>query len=193
MARVSAKASNAKLRSKTATDSHSSEAFGAVGRSGFEGNGRRLLGILFLLLAVGTGAAIRIHTTLSDPNFDTADARPLLRSDPGLLHYITERIVESGGLPPDDFGADARKAIGESHALLVVQGGCLVAERYGEDTDTTSTDKLQKFSTINIWHYTLLFITYDKSSNLSHFLHRFPGDSSGSGPFAMDGSLQQLR
>jgi hypothetical protein len=61
-----------------------------------------------LLLAVGTGAAIRIHTTLNDPNFDTVDARPLLRSDPGLLHYITERIVESGGLSPDDFRADPR-------------------------------------------------------------------------------------
>lgn len=105
---MSAKASNAKLRSKTATDSHSPEASGAVGRSWFEVHGRRLLGILFLFLAVGAGAAIRIHTTLSDPNFDTADARPLLRSDPGMLHYITGRIVESGGLLPDDFGADAR-------------------------------------------------------------------------------------
>lgn len=108
MSRVSAKARKKKPHSKTATHSRRPEASRKVGSSWFERHRRRLLVALFLLLAVGAGAAIRIHTTLSDPNFDTADARPLLRSDPGMLHYITERIVESGGLPPDDFGADAR-------------------------------------------------------------------------------------
>jgi len=105
---VSAKARNKKRRSKRATRSRSTRTSGKVGNRWPERPPRRLLTALFLFLAVGAGAAIRIHTTLSDPNFDTADARPLLRSDPGLLHYITERIVENGGLPPDDFGADAR-------------------------------------------------------------------------------------
>jgi hypothetical protein len=61
-----------------------------------------------LLLAVGLGATIRIHTALTDPNFDVQSARPLLRSDPALLYYITDRIVEAGGLPPEDFRADRR-------------------------------------------------------------------------------------
>ena len=105
---MSAKARKKKPRSKAATHSRRPKASRKVGSSWFERHGRRLLAALFLLLAVGAGAAIRIHTTLSDPNFDTADARSLLRSDPGMLHYITERIVENGGLPPDDFGADPR-------------------------------------------------------------------------------------
>ena len=108
MSRVSAKARKKKPHSKTATNTRKPKASRKVGSSWFERHGRRLLAALFLLLAVGAGAAIRIHTTLSDPNFDTADARPLLRSDPGMLHYITERIVENGGLPPEDFGADPR-------------------------------------------------------------------------------------
>lgn len=68
----------------------------------------RLLCALLLLLLVAAGTAIRVHTTLDDPNFDAEDARPLLRSDPGLLFYVTERIADAGGLPPEDFGADPR-------------------------------------------------------------------------------------
>ena len=68
---------------------------------------QRLVVFLFLLLAVGTSAGLRIQTALGDANFDANDARPLLRSDPGLLYYITERIVEAGGGVPENFSADA--------------------------------------------------------------------------------------
>ena len=137
---MNATASNEKPRSKTATDSHCPEASRKARSSGLEGGGKTLLAALFLFLAVGAGAAIRIHTTLSDPNFDTADARPLLRSDPGLLYYITERIVDSGGLPPDDFRADARiehPASSDIPAMFTVGQEFVVAWGYlmfGADT-----------------------------------------------------------
>lgn len=69
---------------------------------------RRLSKPVVLLVAVMFGSAARIHTTLTDPNFDGRSARSLLRSDPALLYYITERIIEGGGLPPEDFRADPR-------------------------------------------------------------------------------------
>jgi len=65
-----------------------------------------LIGLLALLLAVVIGSTVRIHTAVTDANFDTQNPRPLLRSDPALLYYFTERIIESGGLPPVDFRAD---------------------------------------------------------------------------------------
>lgn len=61
---------------------------------------------LFLVLAVAFGTYIRVQMAVGDPAFDTTSARPLLKSDPGLLYYITERIVDAGGLPPSDFRAD---------------------------------------------------------------------------------------
>jgi hypothetical protein len=69
---------------------------------------QRIAIALFLILAVGVGSAIRINTTLNDPSFDRQDAHALLKSDPGLIYYITERIVDAGGLPPADFRADPR-------------------------------------------------------------------------------------
>ncbi len=69
---------------------------------------RHALGLLVLVVAVALTATIRIERTLHDPNFDRSSADGLLRSDPALLFYITERIVESGGRPPDDFRADRR-------------------------------------------------------------------------------------
>lgn len=66
------------------------------------------LGLLGLLLAVGIGSWLRIDTALSDPNFTADTARPLLRTDPALLYYFTDRIIEAGGLAPDDFRADPR-------------------------------------------------------------------------------------
>ncbi|MFH0981135.1 MAG: hypothetical protein V2A79_06325 [Planctomycetota bacterium] len=69
---------------------------------------RTLASIGIVLAAVAVSAALRIHTALTDPNFDCHDARPMLRSDPALLYYITERIIEGGGLPPADFRADPR-------------------------------------------------------------------------------------
>lgn len=63
---------------------------------------------LFLFGAVAFGAAVRVRTALADPNFDARRPEGMLKSDPGLLYYLLERIVESGGHPPGDFRADPR-------------------------------------------------------------------------------------
>ncbi len=75
-------------------------------RASSVGMRQRLLVFLFLVAAVATSAGLRIQTALGDPNFNATDARPLLRSDPGLLYYITNRIVEARGGIPEDFSAD---------------------------------------------------------------------------------------
>jgi hypothetical protein len=77
-------------------------------RSCWSPRGHRLLGIAFLLLAIAFCSWVRIGTTLSDPNFLTDRPEGMMRSDPGLLFYMVERVVESGGLPPPDFRADPR-------------------------------------------------------------------------------------
>jgi hypothetical protein len=64
--------------------------------------------VLFALVALST--LLRVETALLDPNFNAARPEGLLKSDPALLHYITERIVEAGGAPPEDFRADGRVA-----------------------------------------------------------------------------------
>jgi hypothetical protein len=69
---------------------------------------RHALGLALLAALVSGSAALRIHLTLSDPNFDRESPAPLLKTDPALLYYITERIVEADGLVPDDFRADPR-------------------------------------------------------------------------------------
>ena len=68
----------------------------------------RALGWAFAVLCCLAGATLRIRTAIRDPGFDVSDARGLLRSDPGLLYYLTTRIVEANGAPPPDFGADPR-------------------------------------------------------------------------------------
>ncbi len=68
---------------------------------------RALLGgVLVLIAAIALGSFLRIHTALTDPCFDVASAKGLLKSDPGLLYYVTDRIVEHGGAPPPDLRAD---------------------------------------------------------------------------------------
>jgi len=67
----------------------------------------RALTALALLLLVVFGTWTRVHATLSDPGFAGAPPEGLLRSDPALLAYFTQRIAESGGVP-DDFGAEPR-------------------------------------------------------------------------------------
>ena len=39
---------------------------------------------------------------------DTGSSAGLLKSDPGLLYYLTQRVVDSGGGAPDDWRADPR-------------------------------------------------------------------------------------
>lgn len=61
-----------------------------------------------LVAIVAASAWLRTYAALHDPNFDTANAVGLLRSDPALLYYFVERILESGGTLPADFRADPR-------------------------------------------------------------------------------------
>jgi asparagine N-glycosylation enzyme membrane subunit Stt3 len=66
------------------------------------------LSLLALLLLVAGTAVLRVRAALSDPEFDAASPVGLLKSDPGLLYYLVERVVESGGAAPADFAADPR-------------------------------------------------------------------------------------
>jgi hypothetical protein len=66
------------------------------------------LGALALIALTTFSAVVRIRTALADPNFDRVHAEGMLKSDPGLLYYFTERILESGGRAPSDFRADPR-------------------------------------------------------------------------------------
>jgi hypothetical protein len=68
----------------------------------------RVVCLAVLVLVVVFASWVRIHYTLSDRNFDPVSADALLRSDPALVYYITERIVDGGGLPPADFRSDPR-------------------------------------------------------------------------------------
>ncbi len=69
---------------------------------------QHVLGGLGLLLLVVLGATLRFGTSVSDPNFDAQHPEGMLKSDPALLYYITERILEAGGGTPADFRADPR-------------------------------------------------------------------------------------
>jgi len=72
--------------------------------------GRGLVALALLALVL-LGTWTRIRTTLSDPGFAAGPPEGLLRSDPALLAYFTQRIAESGGLPAD-FGAEPRIELG---------------------------------------------------------------------------------
>lgn len=67
----------------------------------------RLLAWLLLPLCVFVATGVRVQTALDDPAFDSTDPTGMLRSDPALLVYLTERLVEGGGAPPD-WRADPR-------------------------------------------------------------------------------------
>jgi len=86
--------------------------------------------VIGLVLA---GAAVRIGIALASPIFTEHDPISLLRSDPALLYYVTERIVDNGGWPPDDFRADPRIEHPESTdipAMFTVGQEFLVAWGY---------------------------------------------------------------
>jgi hypothetical protein len=68
----------------------------------------RALGALAVVLAVLFGAWVRIDVALRIPDFTGPESTGLLRSDPALLYYLTERVVDAGGGVPDDFRADPR-------------------------------------------------------------------------------------
>lgn len=65
-----------------------------------------VLGLACLLALIAYSATLRIYHTLRDANFDRVNAASLLRTDPALLYYVTERIAQNHGLPPSDFRAD---------------------------------------------------------------------------------------
>jgi hypothetical protein len=66
------------------------------------------IGLLLLVAAVTFGTFARIQTAFADPNFDRESSVGMLKSDPALLFYMTERIVDAGGGVPGDFRADPR-------------------------------------------------------------------------------------
>lgn len=70
--------------------------------------GGRFLAAALLLLFVAVGTGLRVQATYGDPSFDATDARSLLKSDPGFIHYVAGRIADAGGLPPSDLRADPR-------------------------------------------------------------------------------------
>ncbi|MEE8468133.1 MAG: hypothetical protein V3T22_06745 [Planctomycetota bacterium] len=67
-----------------------------------------VFGLIALLLVVALGAGARIDRALNSEDFDQDSAQGMLFSDPGLLYYLTERVIESGGRVPEDFRADPR-------------------------------------------------------------------------------------
>jgi hypothetical protein len=72
----------------------------------------RVLALALLVVAVVVSAQTRIRLALRDANFSGRDAREasdprrVLWSDPALLYYFTERIVEHGGTAPDELRHD---------------------------------------------------------------------------------------
>jgi hypothetical protein len=64
--------------------------------------------VAIALAAVVAGSAIRVGVTYAHPNFQRDRPEGLLKSDPALLYYFTDRIVESGGWPPPDRRHDPR-------------------------------------------------------------------------------------
>ncbi|MFT5050957.1 MAG: hypothetical protein ACI8QZ_002364 [Chlamydiales bacterium] len=90
----------------TLDDRGSSDAETLTGSAEGPWAGRRAW--LIAILVVAFCSTARIWGTLNDPNFDREEVSGLLRSDPGLLYYITGRILEADGGIPADFHADAR-------------------------------------------------------------------------------------
>jgi hypothetical protein len=67
-----------------------------------------ILGLVLALAASFASAVVRVRAALADPHFDAVHSEGLLKSDPALLVYLTERILESGGSVPEDFARDPR-------------------------------------------------------------------------------------
>jgi hypothetical protein len=64
---------------------------------------------LLAVLALAAGMTVaRVRVTLADPNFDAHDSSGLLKSDPGLLVYLTQRVIAAHGNAPADWHADPR-------------------------------------------------------------------------------------
>ena len=105
------------LFSMRKNETNSSEYQKKVSAFGDASKRQILVSLLALFLLIGISSAIRIHKALTYHAFNTQDPRPMLRSDPGLLYYFTERIIESNGWPPEDFRADPLVEYPESSDL----------------------------------------------------------------------------
>ena len=91
------------------------------------------VGAAVLIAAIALGSAVRIQTAFSLSTFDSVHPERMLKSDPALLTYITQRILDAGGLPPDDFRADPRvehPALSDLPAMFTVGQEFIVAWTY---------------------------------------------------------------
>ncbi len=79
---------------------------GATARPATGRRWRAWIGGLLLVAALVGSAQVRLRVARADPGFDASDPRRVLWSDPALLYYFTERIVENGGSAPADLRAD---------------------------------------------------------------------------------------
>lgn len=66
---------------------------------------RPWLGLAALVLAVGLGIYLRVHTAFASGLFD-GPPEGLLRADPGTLWYLLQRFVAGGGWPDASFASD---------------------------------------------------------------------------------------
>lgn len=66
----------------------------------------RWLDVLTVLILVAISAWVRLDTAADDGALTRAPEQGLLKSDPGLLYYMTERVATAEGLVPDDWRAD---------------------------------------------------------------------------------------
>ena len=100
---------NAQSRRRIRLVARTADSVASVGREvGHSRPAARRLGWICAFSLALISAFLRIHTALADPNFDTTRAAGMLKSDPALLYYVTERILAAGGVPPADFRADPR-------------------------------------------------------------------------------------
>jgi len=77
-----------------------------------------LVSALLLVLAVLGGTTLRAQRTLNDDAFAAGPPEGRLRSDPGLLYYLTERVLAADGGIPADLRADTRLAWPETTDAL---------------------------------------------------------------------------
>lgn len=80
----------------------------------------RIAAIAGVLLLILFGSAVRIQGAFADPHFDAAHPERLLKSDPALLYYLLERVIDAGGGVPADFRADRRVEHPEPVDLMVL-------------------------------------------------------------------------
>ncbi len=66
------------------------------------------IAICVLLLVIAGSTLLRVQQTCSAPGFDVKHDEGQLAGDPGLLFYLTSRLVDNNGFPPDNFRADHR-------------------------------------------------------------------------------------